>query len=161
MDIILFSGQSNSCGRAQLADCSTPEDLLLSTPLKKAFHFNNLASTQPLEIVEPISANGTSTYGYIPAFLNAYHATTGRQVCACFMSSGGANLNKFVPYVLDANSQPTDKANSYFTSMVDRVNHAKLHLSLLGYTVGGIYLVWCQGENDAYYYGTDSGYSFF
>ena len=157
VDIILFSGQSNSCGRAQLADCSTPEDLLLSTPLKKAFHFNNLTSTQPLEIVEPISANGTSTYGYIPAFLNAYHATTGRQVCACFMSSGGANLNKFVPYVLDANSQPTDKANSYFTSMVDRVNHAKLQLSLLGYTVGGIYLVWCQGENDAYYYGTDSG----
>lgn len=157
VDIILFSGQSNSCGRAQLADCSTPEDLLLSTPMKKAFHFNNLASTQPLEIVEPISANGTSTYGYIPAFLNAYHATTGRQVCACFMSSGGANLNKFVPYVLDANSQPTDKANSYFTAMVDRVNHAKLQLSLLGYTVGGIYLVWCQGENDAYYYGTDSG----
>ena len=90
---------------------------MLSTPMKKAFHFNNLASTQPLEIVEPISANGTSTYGYIPAFLNAYHATTGRQVCACFMSSGGANLNKFVPYVLDANSQPTDKANSYFTAM--------------------------------------------
>ena len=157
VDIILFSGQSNSCGRAQLADCSTPEDLLLSTPLKKAFHFNNLASTQPLEIVEPITANGTSTYGYIPAFLNAYHATTGRQVCACFMSVGGANLNKFVPYVLDANSQPTNKANSYFTSMVDRVNHAKVQLSLLGYTVGGVYLVWCQGENDAYYYGTDTG----
>lgn len=157
VDIILFSGQSNSCGRAQLADCSTPEDLLLSTPLEKAFHFDNLASTQPIEIVEPISANGTSTYGYIPAFLNAYHATTGRQVCACFMSTGGANLNKFVPYKLDANSQPTETANSYFTAMVDRVNHAKLQLSLLGYTVGGIYLVWCQGENDAYYYGTESG----
>ena len=157
VDIILFSGQSNSCGRAQLADCSTPEDLLLSTPMKKAFHFNNLASTQPLEIVEPITANGSSTYGYIPAFLNAYHATTGRQVCACFMSVGGANLNKFVPYKLDDNSQPTETANSYFTSMVDRVNHAKLQLDLLGYTVGGVYLVWCQGENDAYYYGTDSG----
>lgn len=157
VDIILFAGQSNSCGRAQLADCSTPEDLLLSTPLKKAFHFNNLASTQPLEIVEPITANGTSTYGYIPAFLNSYHATTGRQVCACFMSVGGANLNKFVPYKLDDNSQPTGTANSYFTSMVDRVNHAKLQLDLLGYTVGGVYLVWCQGENDAYYYGTDSG----
>lgn len=157
VDIILFSGQSNSCGRAQLADCSTPEDLLLSTPMEKAFHFNNLASTQPLEIVEPISANGTSTYGYIPAFLNAYHATTGRQVCACFMSTGGANLNKFVPYKLDSNSQPTETANSFFTAMVDRVNHAKLQLSLLGYTVGGIYLVWCQGENDAYYYGKESG----
>lgn len=157
VDIILFSGQSNSCGRAQLSDCSTEEDLLLSVPMSKAFHFNNETSTEPLEIVEPISANGSSTYGYIPAFLNAYHETTHRKVCACFMSSGGANLNKFVPYKLDDNSQPTTTVNSYYSSMLKRVNHAKTQLSKLGYTVGGIYLVWCQGENDAYYYGTDSG----
>lgn len=159
VDIILFSGQSNSCGRAQLADCSTEEDLLLSTPIRKAFHFNNLESAEPLEIVEPISANGSSTYGYIPAFLNAYYETTKRQVCACFMSVGGANLNKFVPYVLDENSQPTETKNSYFTNMVNRVNHAKTQLAALGYTVGGVYLVWCQGENDAYYYGYVNNYA--
>ena len=158
-DIILFSGQSNSCGRAQLADCQYPEDLLLSTPMKKAFHFNNLSATAPVEVVEPISANGSSTYGYIPAFLNAYYETTGRQVCACFMSSGGANLSKFVPYVLDDNSQPTTTQNTYFKYMVDRVNHAKTQLAALGYTVGGIYLVWCQGENDAYYYGYANNYA--
>ena len=159
VDIILFSGQSNSCGRAQLSDCSTEEDLLLSTPIRKAFHFNNLESTEPLEIVEPISANGSSTYGYIPAFLNAYYETTRRQVCACFMSTGGANLSKFVPYVLDENSQPTETKNGYFTNMVNRVNHAKTQLADLGYTVGGIYLVWCQGENDAYYYGYENNYA--
>ena len=159
VDIILFSGQSNSCGRAQLSDCRYPEDLLLSTPMRKAFHFNNTASTEPLEIVEPISANGSSTYGYIPAFLNAYYETTGRQVCACFMSTGGANLSKFVPYVLDADSQPTENANAFFANMVNRVNHAKTRLAALGYTVGGIYLVWCQGENDAYYYGYENSYA--
>ena len=159
VDIILFSGQSNSCGRAQLSDCTTEEDLLLSTPIRKAFHFNNLASTEPLEIVEPISANGSSTYGYIPAFLNAYYETTKRQVCACFMSVGGANLNKFVPFKLDGNSLPTGTANAYYTSMVERVNHAKTRLIALGYSIGGIYLVWCQGENDAYYYGTDNSYA--
>lgn len=159
VDIVLFSGQSNSCGRAQLADCQYPEDLLLSTPMGKAFHFNNLDSTEPMEIVEPISANGSGAYGYIPAFLNAYYETTGRQVCACFMSSGGANLSKFVPYVLDDNSQPTTTQNSYFKAMVDRVNHAKTRLEALGYTVGGIYLVWCQGENDAYYYGYENSYA--
>lgn len=159
VDIILFSGQSNSCGRAQLGDCSTEEDLLLSTPISKAFHFNNLESTEPLEIVEPISANGSGTYGYIPAFLNAYYETTKRRVCACFMSSGGANLSKFVPYVLDDNSQPTTTRNTYFKAMVDRVSHAKTQLTTLGYTVGGIYLVWCQGENDAYYYGYSNNYA--
>lgn len=159
VDIILFSGQSNSCGRAQLSDCQYPEDLLLSTPIRKAFHFNNLESSKPMEIVEPISANGSSTYGYIPAFLNAYYETTGRRVCACFQSVGGANLNKFVPYVLDDNSQPTTTQNAYFKNMVDRVNHAKTQLSAQGYTVGGIYLVWCQGENDAYYYGTANNYA--
>lgn len=159
VDIILFSGQSNSCGRAQLSDCSTPEDLFLSVPMKKAFHFNNLESTEPLEIIEPITANGSGTYGYIPAFINAYYETTHRQVCACFMSSGGANLSKFVPFVLDDNSQPTTTPTTYYTAMVNRVNHAKEQLETLGYTVGGIYLVWCQGENDAYYYGYENNYA--
>ena len=159
VDIILFSGQSNSCGRAQLSDCKNPEDIFVSISKKKAFHFNTTSSTEPLEIVEPISANGSSTYGYIPAFLNAYYETTHRQVCACFMSVGGANLNKFVPYVLDDNSQPTTTAGSYFTNMVKRVNHAKTQLAALGYTVGGVYLVWCQGENDAYYYGYENSYA--
>lgn len=159
VDIILFSGQSNSCGRAQLSDCQYPEDLLLSTPIQKAFHFSNTTMTKPLEIVEPISVNGTSTYGYIPAFLNAYYETTGRQVCACFVSSGGANLSKFVPYVLDDNSQPTETQGRYFGLMVERIEYAKTQLTTLGYTVGGIYLVWCQGENDAYYYGYENSYA--
>lgn len=159
VDLVLFAGQSNSCGRAQLADCSTPEDFMMQIPIEKAFHFNGTASTTEVQIVEPISANGTSTYGYIPAWLNAYYETTGRRVCAAFTSVGGANLNTFVPFKLDDNSQPTTTANATYTKMVTNTNYAKTQLEKLGYTIGGIYLVWCQGENDGYYYGTSNSYA--
>ena len=159
VDLILFTGQSNSCGRAQLGDCKNPEDLILSVPMYKAFHFNNLSSTEPVQIVEPIAANGTSTYGYIPAFLNAYYKTTHRQVCACFYSVGGSNLNKFTKYKLDDNSEPTSTKNTAYTTTVQRVDFAKEQLSKLGYTIKGVYVVWCQGENDAYYYGYVNNYA--
>ena len=159
VDLILFTGQSNSCGRAQLGDCKNPEDLILSVPMYKAFHFNNTSSTEPIQIVEPITANGTSTYGYIPAFLNAYYKTTHRQVCACFYSVGGSNLNKFTKYKLDSNSEPTTTKNTAYTTTVQRVDYAKEQLSKLGYTIKGIYVVWCQGENDAYYYGYENNYA--
>lgn len=159
VDLILFTGQSNSCGRAQLGDCKNPEDLILSVPMYKAFHFNNTSSTEPVQIVEPITANGTSTYGYIPAFLNAYYKTTHRQVCACFYSVGGSNLNKFTKYKLDSNSEPTTTKNTAYTTTVQRVDYAKQKLSDLGYTIKGIYVVWCQGENDAYYYGYENNYA--
>lgn len=158
VDLILFTGQSNSCGRAQLSDCKYPEDLLLSVPTYKAFHFNGTSATTPQQIVEPISANGTSAYGYIPAFLNAYYKTTHHQVCACFNSTGGTNLNKFVKYTLDANSEPTTSKNSLYTTAETKVNYAKTQLANLGYTIKGIYVVWCQGENDGYYYGTNTTY---
>ena len=158
VDLILFTGQSNSCGRAQLADCKTPEDLILSVPIYKAFHFDNTSATEPQQIVEPIAANGTSTYGYIPAFLNAYYETTHRQVCACFNSTGGSNLNKFIKYRLDSEGNPTASINSMYSTAVTRVNYAKTKLADLGYTIGGIYVVWCQGENDAYYYGYANNY---
>lgn len=159
VDLILFTGQSNSCGRAQLSDCKNPEDLILSVPLYKAFHFNNISATTPQQIVEPITANGTSTYGYIPAFLNAYYKTTHRQVCACFYSVGGSNLNKFTKYKLDDDSKPTATQNTAYTTTVQRVNYAKEKLAALGYKIGGIYVVWCQGENDAYYYGYQNNYA--
>lgn len=159
VDLILFTGQSNSCGRAQLGDCKNPEDLILSVPMYKAFHFNNTSSIEPVQIVEPITANGTSTYGYIPAFLNAYYKTTHRQVCACFYSVGGSNLNKFTKYKLDDNSEPTTTKNTAYTTTVQRVDYAKQKLTELGYTIKGIYIVWCQGENDAYYYGYANNYA--
>lgn len=160
VDIILFAGQSNSCGRAQLSDCTTDEDIIVEVPFEKGFSFNNTASTVPVEIVEPISANGTSAYGYIPSFINAYHATTDRKVCACYKSVGGTMINKFVPYVLDdLTGEPTSKKGTYYKEMVSAIEHAKANLVTNGYEIGEILMVWCQGESEGVYLGNENKYA--
>ena len=160
VDIAIFAGQSNSCGRATEDDIATANDILIPCPIERGFSFNNTASTTPVQIVEPISANGSSAYGYIPAFVNAYNEVTGRKVCACYMSVGGVMLNKFAPYVLDSTTgEETTTAGMYYTNIVDRVNHAKTNLAANGYTVGDIFLVWCQGEADAAYLGNVNNYA--
>ena len=160
VDIILFAGQSNSCGRAQLSDCTTEEDIIIGVPFEKGFSFNNTASTKPLEIVEPISANGTSAYGYIPAFINAYYSTTNRKVCACYKSVGGTMINKFVPFVLDdLTGEPTTTKGTYYKQMVAAIEHAKTNLLMNGYEVGEILMVWCQGESEGVYLGNENKYA--
>lgn len=160
VDIILFAGQSNSCGRAQLTDCVTPEDVIMEIPSDMAFSFNNTASTVPVQIVEPISANGTSTYGYIPAFINAYNTTTGRKVCACYKSVGGVMINKFVPYVLDdITGEPTSARGTYYKQMKEAVAHARTNVEANGYEVGEVMLVWCQGESEGVYLGNVNNYA--
>lgn len=162
VDIALFAGQSNSCGRAQLSDCTTDKDLIISCPMTSGFSFNNTASEVPVQIVEPITANGTSGYGYIPAFINAYRKTTGRKICACYCSDGGVMLKKFVPYALDDVTGEEKTEGGYqkkFSAMTDAVNFAAEKLVENGYKVGNIFLVWCQGESDAAYLGTDSSYA--
>ena len=125
-----------------------------------AFFFNNTSSTVPVQIVEPISANGTSTYGYIPAFINAYNTTTGRKVCACYKSVGGVMINKFVPYVLnDTTGEPTSTRGTYYRQMTEAVAHAKTNVEANGYEVGEVMLVWCQGESEGVYLGNVNNYA--
>ena len=160
VDIAIFAGQSNSCGRATADDIATPEDMLIPCPLERGFSFNNVSSTAPVQIVEPISANGSSAYGYIPAFINAYNEVTGRRVCAVYQSQGGVMLNKFAPYVLDSTTgEETGSAGTYYSNIVKFVRHAKTNLTANGYTVGDIFLVWCQGEADAAYLGNTNNYA--
>lgn len=160
VDIAIFAGQSNSCGRATKDDVKTEKDFFVQTPLEYGFSFNNTSSTTPLEIVEPITTNGSNAYGYIPAFINSYFATTGRKICACYKSVGGVMLNTFSPYKLDSTTgQETTTVGTYYKNIVDAVNHAKQHLVSNGYEVGDVFLVWCQGEADAAYLGKESSYT--
>ena len=133
-DIILFSGQSNSCGRARTSDATAPLDVFLNIPTTKAITFNNSSNGTPVQIVEPISANGTSYYGYIPAWLNAYYAVTGRKVCTCYSSNGGTPIANFM------------KGATYYGA--SKVENTKTALLANNKTIGHIYLVWCQGETD-------------
>lgn len=160
VDIAIFAGQSNSCGRATLDDVKTEKDFFVETPIEYGFSFNNTSSTTPIKITEPISANGSSGYGYIPAFINSYFATTGRKICACYKSVGGVMLNTFAPFKLDSTTgEETTTIGVYYKSIIDSVNHAKTNLVENGYEVGDIFLVWCQGEADAAYLGKESSYT--
>lgn len=157
IDIILFAGQSNMCGRATIDDIGFNE-YVESVSIDRAFTFNNGSSTIPTEIIEPLSINGTSNYGMIPSFLNEYYETTGHRVCACFMSSGGQSLNKFTKYTLDNDTgEYTTTKNNFYMNMVTRVNDCKNKLTLNGFEVGGVYMVWCQGENEGVYLGASPG----
>ena len=155
IDIILFAGQSNMCGRAQLND---PENLgvVYDVDIETAFTYDS--SNLRTKITEPITANGTSGYGLIPAFLNSYNETTGRKVCACFHSVGGVMLNKFLPYSCDVDGNRVDTPTSYYKSMVSKIKSAKSNLEKDGFSVGNIYMVWLQGESDALYYGYENNY---
>ncbi len=160
IDIAIFAGQSNSCGRAQQSDVTTDKDIFLHIPIEHGFSFNNTASTIPLEITEPITANGSTGYGYIPSFINSYFLTTGRKICACYKSVGGVMLNTFSPFVLDKDTgQETTTQGTYYKTIVDAVKHAKTNLVSNGYEVGDVFLVWCQGEADAAYLGKESSYT--
>ena len=161
VDIAIFAGQSNSCGRATTEDVATSKDLFLTCPMENGITFNNTATTTPVQIVEPITANGSTAYGYIPAFINAYSQTTGRKVCACFKSYGGAMINKWFPYVPDdATGEETSTVGTFYKAIIDAVAHAKTNLSANGYTVGDVFLVWCQGEADAAYLGNVNSYAY-
>lgn len=169
IDIILFAGQSNSCGRAVVSDKASDLDVFSTVDIDKAFTYHsptvkNALETTPQPITEPILANGTNgeCYGYIPAFLNAYYATTGRKVCACFKSVGGMMMNNWLPYTIvdKAGTKDTTTKGEYYQPMVDFINGAKEKISGdMSCLIGNIFLVWCQGENDAAYYGYENDYA--
>ena len=160
VDIAIFAGQSNSCGRATTEDVTTANDVIVPVSVDKGFSFNNTESTTPLQIVEPITANGSTGYGYIPSFINAYNKATGRKICACYKSFGGAMLNKWSPYVLDdTTGEETATVGAFYQTIIDAVSHAKTNLITNGYEVGDVFLVWCQGEADAAYLGNENIYA--
>ena len=164
VDIIMFAGQSNSCGRATLASATTPKDLFVTVPTSIGFTFQNNANgscdSTIKEVKEPLAINGSSAYGYIPAFINAYHSITGRKVCACFKSNGGTSIHYWFPFELDAEGNETSKASTYYPQMVTAINTSKTHLASSGYELGDVLMVWCQGENDAAYLGNDAANSY-
>ena len=162
VDIMIFAGQSNSCGRAQLSDA---ENLgyLADIAIEKGwtYQFSSTASEHiKRKIVEPISANGSSGYGYIPLLIDSYYEATHRKVCACFKSAGGTMMHSWLPYSFDKTTgEIIPTPTTYYTQMVTSVQAAKQYLAEDGYTVGHIFLIWMQGESDAEYYGYENSYA--
>ena len=164
VDIVIFAGQSNSSGRATLDSATTEKDFFLTIKKEIGFTFQNNSSGNCdetiKEIIEPLSINGSTGYGYIPSFINAYHNVTGRKICACFKSEGGTSIHNWFPYNLDSEGNETTTVPAYYTAMKTAVNSSKDYLQSNNYTLGDIVLVWCQGENDAAYLGSDTANSY-
>lgn len=162
VDIIIIAGQSNSVGRAQLSDAANHRGYLFNVPLEISWTYQTTRSAysathQP--IIEPLAANSSGGYGYVPAFVRAYYEATGRKTCLVCSSEGGTSLNKWLHYSYDSsgNLRPNVPGPLY-TPLVTNIEFAKTQLVTDGFTVGHIILLWLQGENEATYYGTDSQY---
>lgn len=142
-DLILFMGQSNMSGAGGNA-AEAPE-------LIKGAGYEYRAITLPEELTileEPFGEN-EHREGYlddrellqrkgslVTSFVNAYFKQTKERVVAVSASRGSARVSSFNNYLLE--------------DAVDRLENAKRVMTEQKVNIRHIYMVWFQGETDAY-----------
>lgn len=142
-DLILFMGQSNMSGAGGNA-AEAPE-------LIKGAGYEYRAITQPEELValtEPFGENEHKE-GYlddrglierkgslVTAFVNAYYEQTKERVVAVSASRGATPVHSFNKYLVE--------------DVIERLENAKRVMTEQQVNIRHIYMVWLQGENDAY-----------
>lgn len=142
-DLILFMGQSNMSGAGGNAK-EAPE-------LIKGAGYEYRAITKPEELcvlTEPFGENENregylDDRGLIPrngslvtSFVNAYYEQTRERVVAVSASRGSARISSFNEYLLEDVIQRLENAKRVMTEQKVNIRH--------------IYMVWLQGETDAY-----------
>ena len=142
-DLILFMGQSNMSGAGGNAE-EAPE-------LIKGAGYEYRAITQPEELVvltEPFGAQehkegflddrGLIERGgsLVTAFVNAYYGETKERVVAVSASRGSAQISSFNNYLVE--------------DVIERLEGAKRTMMEQQINIRHIYMVWFQGETDAY-----------
>lgn len=142
-DLILFMGQSNMSGAGGNAE-EAPK-------LKKGAGYEYRAITRPEELcvlAEPFGekehkADYLDDRGLIQrkgslatAFVNAYYEQTGERVVAVSASRGSAQISSFNNYL--------------YEDVVERLEGAKRVMTAQQVNIRHIYMVWLQGETDAY-----------
>ena len=142
-DLILFMGQSNMSGAGGNA-LEAPE-------LIKGAGYEYRAITQPEELcvlTEPFGENehkegflddrGLISRGgsLVTAFVNAYYKQTKERVVAVSASRGSARISSFNKYLLE--------------DAIERLENAKRVMNEHHVNIRHIYMVWLQGETDAY-----------
>lgn len=142
-DLILFMGQSNMSGAGGNAK-EAPE-------LIKGAGYEYRAISQPEELcvlAEPFGENENrkgylDDRGLIPrngslvtSFVNAYYEQTGERVVAVSASRGSARISSFNDYLLE--------------DVIQRLENAKRVMNEKKVNIRHIYMVWLQGETDAY-----------
>lgn len=142
-DLILFMGQSNMSGAGGNAE-EAPE-------LIKGAGYEYRAITEPEKLcvlTEPFGENEHKE-GYlddrellnrggslVTSFVNAYYKETGERVVAVSASRGSARISSFNNYLVE--------------DVIERLENAKGVMTQEGVNIRHIYMVWLQGETDAY-----------
>ncbi len=142
-DLILFMGQSNMSGASGNAE-EAPE-------LIKGAGYEYRAITQPEELViltEPfgkeehkegfLDDRGLIERGgsLVTSFVNAYYKETKERVVAVSASRGSAQISSFNNYLVK--------------DVIERLENAKRVMTEQQVNIRHIYMVWFQGETDAY-----------
>ena len=150
-DLILFMGQSNMSGAGGNAD-EAPE-------LIKGAGYEYRAITAPGELhilSEPFGENEHKE-GFlddreliprggslVTSFVNAYYKQTKERVIAVSASRGSAQISSFNNYLVE--------------DVIERLEGAKRTMTEQGVNIRHIYMVWFQGETDAYVSTTSDQY---
>lgn len=142
-DLILFMGQSNMSGAGGNAE-EAPE-------LIKGAGYEYRAITEPEKLcvlTEPFGENEhkegylddrellTRGGSLVTSFVNAYYKETGERVVAVSASRGSARISSFNNYLVE--------------DVIERLENAKRVMTQEGVNIRHIYMVWLQGETDAY-----------
>lgn len=142
-DLILFMGQSNMSGAGGNA-AEAPK-------LTKGAGYEYRAITKPEELcvlTEPFGAEEHKE-GFlddreliprggslVTSFVNAYYKETGERVVAVSASRGSAQISSFNNYLVE--------------DVIERLENAKRVMTQEKVNIRHIYMVWLQGETDAY-----------
>ncbi len=142
-DLILFMGQSNMSGAGG--------DATQAPNLTKGAGYEYRAVTQPEELCILSEPFGEKEHkkGYlddrglinrggslVTAFVNAYYTKTKERVVAVSASRGSAQISSFNNYLVE--------------DVIDRLENAKRVMTEHQVHIRHIYMVWFQGETDAY-----------
>lgn len=142
-DLILFMGQSNMSGAG--GDAKEAPELI------KGAGYEYRAITQPEALCvlsEPFGENEhkegylddreflTRGGSLVTAFVNAYYEETKERVVAVSASRGSARISSFNNYLVE--------------DVIERLENAKRVMTQEKVNIRHIYMVWLQGETDAY-----------
>lgn len=143
VDLAIFMGQSNMAGRGSYKDAT-------QVPVGHGYEFRSV--TQPdmlFNITGPFgklenntSVNDNSGSGtdrrsgdMVSSIMESYFQKTGTPIVGVQCSRGGTNTGYWNGAAVKAEAQA-------------RLGAAKTYLEDNGYTIGHIFMVWCQGESD-------------
>ncbi len=141
VDVIVFAGQSNMCGRG--------DDLEIAPDVEKGYEFRAISDPtrlypieEPFGIAENLAVGVDDGYaksgGVVASFANAYYEATGVPIVGVSCSQGNTKISEWMP------------GTSKWNDLINRISLCENYLNSDGhYQVRHVYLVWCQGEADA------------